>query len=212
MATDNDNQANLSQEWESWKTPAAKEVAPVPKVGQQAPVNPNLELPADKPTLIVFLRHCGCPFAEKTFRALTALSTAHKEVHFVAVSHSSPEATERWVVQVGGNWDVSVVVDYERELYAQWGLGVSSTWHVLNPMSLYRTIRLGKDEGIWNRTTESGTRWQTSGAFAVDADGVVRWAKVAATADDLPDLHEALGALGVKSRRKPVPEATSGFL
>lgn len=133
-------------------------------------------------------------------------------MHFVAVSHSSPEATERWVVQVGGNWDVSVVVDYERELYAQWGLGVSSTWHVLNPMSLYRTIRLGKDEGIWNRTTESGTRWQTSGAFAVDADGVVRWAKVAATADDLPDLHEALGALGVKSRRKPVPEATSGFL
>lgn len=115
-------------------------------------------------------------------------------------------------MQVGGNWDVSVVVDYERELYAQWGLGVSSTWHVLNPMSLYRTIRLGKDEGIWNRTTESGTRWQTSGAFAVDADGVVRWAKVAATADDLPDLHEALGALGVKSRRKPVPEATSGFL
>lgn len=152
--------------------------------------------------------------AEKTFKALTTLSTEHaSEVHFVAVSHSEAEATERWVVQVGGNWDVSVVIDHERELYAQWGLGVSSTWHVLNPMSLYRTVRLGKEEGIWNRPTESGTRWQTSGAFAVGADGTVRWARVAATADDLPDLRAGLESLGVKLKPKPPARVqTSGFL
>ncbi len=131
----------------------------------------------------------------------------------MAVSHASEEATERWVVQVGGNWDVVVVIDYERELYAQWGLGVSSAWHVLNPVSLYRTIRFGQDEGIWNRAAETGTRWQTSGAFALDPDGTVRWARVAATADDLPDLNEALEALGVKPKRKPPTEVrTSGFL
>ncbi|RYO85856.1 hypothetical protein DL762_005003 [Monosporascus cannonballus] len=215
-----DSQSTLLQEWESWKIPSTKEVAPLPRVGSKAPTNPNLLLPADKPTIIVFLRHCGDPFAEKTFRALTALPTQHPGVHFVAVSHASAEATERWVVRVGGNWDVHVVVDYERELYAQWGLGVSGAWHLLNPLSLWRTLQLGRDEGIWNRPVESGTRWQTSGAFAVDPPGpgpegsVVRWAWVAASADDLPDLRAALKALGVMPARRPPPEEvkTSGFL
>lgn len=58
-----DSQLTLAQEWESWKTPPPppREVGPVPKVGSKAPTNPNLELPKNKPTLIVFLRHCGCP-------------------------------------------------------------------------------------------------------------------------------------------------------
>ncbi|KAL7626929.1 hypothetical protein AAE478_003703 [Parahypoxylon ruwenzoriense] len=194
-------------------SPPAKEIPLVPKVGTKAPVHPNLDLPSDKPTVIVFLRHCGCPFAEQTFKDLTALSTRHKDVHFVAISHSSPEVTERWVVQNGGNWNVSVVVDYERELYTQWGLGISTTWQVWNPRIVYKTLRLSKDENIWNRTTESGTRWQTSGAFSIDTDSVIRWAKVAASPDDLPDLDAALSALGIKVRPKPPPEPrTDGFL
>lgn len=138
----------------------------------------------------------------------------HKDVHFVAVSHSSPEATERWVVEVGGNWEVRVVVDFERELYARWGLGISNTWHVLGPVAIYKTFQLGKAEGIWNRPTESGNRWQTSGAFAVTAGGGdVAWAKVAASASDLPDLDAALTSLGVKVKPKPPPEPrTDGFL
>lgn len=150
------------------------------------------------------------------FRALTHYSTRHPNVHFVAVSHSSSEATERWVIQVGGNWDVEVVIDEERELYARWGLGVASTWHVLSPLVLYRALQLGKQEHIWNRPTESGSRWQTAGAFAIaprtaappDA-GTVRWAHVAGAADDLPDLVQALAAVGVKAKPwPPRPVAT----
>jgi peroxiredoxin len=135
--------------------------------------------------------------AEKVFRALTKLSSQYRSVHFIAVSHSSPETTERWVVSVGGDWEVELVIDEERELYSQYGLGVSSSWHVLNPVSLYKVFQLGRTENIWNRPTESGTRWQTAGAFAVDRDGLVKWAHVARTADDMPDLNEALKALGV---------------
>lgn len=62
-------------------------------------------------------------------------------------------------------------------------------------MSLYNAVQLGKSEGIWNRTTESGSRWQMSGAFAVDRGGVVRWASVARTASEIPDLDAALRAL-----------------
>ncbi len=143
------------------------------------------------------------PVAEKTFRNLTKFSTRHPEIRCVAVSHSSQDATEKWVVEVGGEWEVEVLVDYERDLYASWGLGMASTWHVMSPSALYSTYRLGKDEGIWNRAAESGTRWQTSGAFAIDAAGYVRWARVAKSATDLPDFKEALAALETAAKSGP---------
>lgn len=123
-------------------------------------------------------------------------------LHCVAVSHSSAESTERWVVEVGGNWEVQVVIDHERELYALWGLGISNTWHVLSPLSLYKAVQLGKNEFIWNRPTESGNRWQTGGAFAVDKDGTLRWVQPAASADDLPRFEEAIEALGIPPRKR----------
>jgi hypothetical protein len=134
--------------------------------------------------------------AEKTFKSLADLSDKVPSVHCVAISHSSEEATDKWLPQVGGTWNVDVVIDEERNLYANWGLGISSTWHAVNPLTLWNVFSLGKNEGIWNRPTESGSRWQTSGAFAVDRDGTIRWAQVARTADDLPDLKAAITALG----------------
>ncbi|KAI1326002.1 hypothetical protein F5Y16DRAFT_400722 [Xylariaceae sp. FL0255] len=204
---------SVAQEWDSFKTPSKKDVQPAPEVGQKAPTHANLTLPTDKPTIIAFLRHCGCPFAEKTFKALTKLSTYHKDINFVAVSHSSSEATERWVVQVGGNWDVTVVIDEERDLYALFGLGTSSTWHVLSPAAMYNALQLGKSENIWNRPTESGSRWQTAGAFAIDKDGVVRWRHIASRADDVSDFDPAVQSLGITPRPKPPPPVrTEGFL
>ncbi|GJN75072.1 thioredoxin-like fold protein [Purpureocillium lilacinum] len=188
-------------EIESLKTPAVKDVAPAPKVGSPAPSTAQIPLPDGRKTLVVFLRHCGCPFAEKTFKSLTAISDQHKDdLHCVAVSHSSAEATERWVPQVGGAWQTDVVVDEGRDVYAKWGLGLSSAWHAFNPFALYSVYRLGADEGIWNRPTESGSRWQTSGAFAVDADGTIRWAHVSSAANDLPDFNAALDALGIEPK------------
>jgi hypothetical protein len=35
--------------------------------------------------------------------------------------------------------------------------------------------KLGKEEGIWNRPTESGNRWQTGGNYGVDKNGIVQW-------------------------------------
>lgn len=117
-------------------------------------------------------------------------------MHCIAVSHSSQAATDAWVVGVGGEWEVEVIVDEGRDLYAAWGLGLSSTWHALNPAVLYSAVALGRGEGIWNRATESGSRWQMGGAFAVDEKGVVRWARPARSADEIPDFQEALTALG----------------
>jgi hypothetical protein len=124
------------------------------------------------------------------------VSDKNKDVNFVAVSHSDVGSTEKWVIAVGGEWNVKVIVDSERDLYSQWALGVASFYHVLNPFSLYSAWQLGKQENIWNKPTESGSRWQLSGSFAADIDGVVRWAKVSKAADDIPDFHEAVKAVG----------------
>lgn len=83
---------------------------------------------------------------------------------------------------------------------------------MLNPWSMYSVFRLAKDEKIWNKGTESGTRWQTAGTYAVDADGVVRWGGPAKAADDMPDLRAALKALQVKVGPERVEVATHGFL
>lgn len=57
---------------------------------------------------------------------------------------------------------------------------------------------LGKREEIWNRPTESGSRWQISGSFAVDGDGRVGWGGRAKGADDVPDFGKAVKALETK--------------
>jgi len=127
------------------------EVAPVPQVGGRAPQSEQIRFPAAKPTVILFLRHCGCPFAEKAFRTLTSLSATHPNLHFLAVSHSSPSDTDAWVIDVGGEWEADVIVDESRLLYAQWGLGTTSTWYAYKPWALWNTYKLGVAEGIWGR-------------------------------------------------------------
>ena len=135
------------------------------------------------------------PVAEKSFKKLATISQEKPDINCIAVSHSSQDATERWIPQVGGAWNVNVIVDPERDLYAQWGLGLGNVWNSLGPTVLWSVYKLGTTEGIWNRPTESGTRWQNSGAFAVDRVGNVCWKHVSRSADDVPDLEEALQAL-----------------
>jgi hypothetical protein len=137
--------------------------------------------------------------AEKTFLQLRDLSNQTSQASFIAVSHSSSAATESWLSAIGGAGNVTVVVDPERELYAQWGLGSSGFYHVLSPSSLFAIGKLGWEEGLWNRPTESGTRWQKGGSFAVDSEGVVRWIHVANMASDVSNFNAALESVGASN-------------
>ncbi|KAL2074571.1 hypothetical protein VTL71DRAFT_8349 [Oculimacula yallundae] len=188
----------FQQELSSWAFPTSVTTSPALEVGNKAPSTSELSFPSSdgKPTVITFLRHCGCPFAEKTFLSLRDLASKDPSKNYIAVSHSDSPATKNWLSSVGGEGKVRVIVDDKRELYGKWGLGVSSTWHVLNPWSLYAVYTLGKTENIWNKPTESGTRWQTSGSFAVGKDGTVKWAEVPKAADQVPDFGDATRALG----------------
>ncbi|KAI9043968.1 uncharacterized protein KD926_002347 [Aspergillus affinis] len=195
------------QELASWKTPTTGQIADPPKVGAQAPNHPALALPTEdkKPAIVIFLRHCGCPFAEKAYRDLNDHPAVQNgSVVGIAVSHSSKEATEAWQealvtdqtqpLRRSEQNPIRLVVDEEREVYAAWGLGVSSTWHILSPSTIASVVSLGRSEGIWNRPTESGSRWQTAGDFAVDGEGVVSWAHVYQGAGDVGNTDEAVKA------------------
>lgn len=49
------------------------------------------------------------------------------------MSHSSREATRKWLDLLGGAWNVEVVIDEERAVYAAWGLGLGTVWSMFNP-------------------------------------------------------------------------------
>lgn len=48
---------------------------------------------------------------------------------------------------------------------------------------------------MWNRLTESGSRWVGGGWWGVDKRGVVRWGRAAERADDLPDVEGGVRVL-----------------
>jgi hypothetical protein len=150
---------------------------------------------------------------------------------------------------LGGAWNVQIVIDQERAIYAAWGLGVaSSLWYVLGPTAQVQAWKetgwLGEKVAIAidgkrgrgseerrveailtprkkggaaaattnstsgsngsnggsggesmainenNPSTELGSKWQESGAFAIDGTGTVVWGGKAARADDVMDLEE----------------------
>ncbi|GAB1744680.1 hypothetical protein NU219Hw_g2220t1 [Hortaea werneckii] len=231
---------SLQQELSSWFAPKPPtkdddrksnneidedDIPPVPKIGDNPPSVPKLSFQPNRndsgpprPTILAFLRHCGCPFAEKTFLNLRETARNHRgpaqddqdaSIDFIAISHSSAAATETWLQslpQAGSEpGNLRVIVDEELEVYRAWGLGVAGYGHVLSPRALGEVWRLGSEEGIWNRPTESGSRWQVSGFFAVgglegkgegEAGMVVKWGRAAERADDVPDFEEGVRALG----------------
>jgi len=117
-----------------------------------------------------YANHCfSVTVAEKTFIEARRLSNKFPRLSFILISHASKAATDKWVTQVGGAWSMSVVVDPEREVYAAWGLGVSTTYHLLNPWTQMAMRKLGTEEGIWAREVDaSANRWLVGGAWGVD--------------------------------------------
>ena len=90
---------------------------------------------------------------------------------------------------------VSIIIDDELELYATRGLGVAKTQHVLNLSTVYAEISLGWREGLWDRATESVSRWQTAGAYGIDRFGIVKWVHVPRLVSDLANFEDAKAPL-----------------
>lgn len=166
------------------RKPPEQRVAAEPSVGDILPAATAFS--SDRPwRCIVFLRHVGCPFAEKTVKALRDLSRDEPRVQVFFVGHGDATTTAAWLREIGGAGSARWIDDPSRENYGACGLGYSTASHFLGLTSLSGAVALRRD-GIRNRIA-SGTRWQKAGAFLVDRDGRIRWKHVPATADQLPD-------------------------
>jgi hypothetical protein len=169
----------------------------LPVLGAPAPGERARELPIaleqDRPAIVAFLRHTGCPFAERTMQLLRDGASGSPELQWVAISHAPAAETERWCRAVGGAGDVRLASDPSRRSYAQWGLGRTSVGHFMGRRSLSAVADLAR-HGVRNRHP-AGTRWQSAGTFALDRDRIVTWSALPAHAGDLPDLDAAVGSL-----------------
>ncbi len=171
--------------------PPALDVRPAPAVGEPARPLP-VELEPGRPAAIAFLRHAGCPFAERTVQLLRDAAIASPEVRWLAISHATAADTERWTEAIGGSGAVTVLSDPSRSCYAAWGLDRTPLGHFMGRRSLEAAVGLARD-GIRNRHP-SGSRWQSAGTFALDRELLVRWRMLPSHAGDLPDLDAALAA------------------
>ncbi|KAK7985169.1 hypothetical protein PG988_002791 [Apiospora saccharicola] len=100
--------------------------------------------------------------AQKSFLALRTLANRHQgKITCVAISHSSRDATRKWMDLLGGAWNVEVLIDEDRAIYAAWGLGLGSVWYMFNPTTFSQGWKekgwLGeKVAGSINRTESMG--------------------------------------------------------
>lgn len=137
-------------------------------------------------------------------------------IRCVAVSHSSAQATRKWIDLLGGAWSVDIIIDENRSLYACWGLGLGGVWHIFHPAAQIQGWKekgwLGEQvaDGIQKQnargkvqekgsefehddddiTSAMGTKWQEAGAFAVDGKGTVIWGGKALRVDDMMNLED----------------------
>ncbi|CAJ2504390.1 Uu.00g117840.m01.CDS01 [Anthostomella pinea] len=132
------NKKKLPLTAQAWLSPVPPPVpiAECPKAGDLAPLDRDrqLEFGGGRPVVVLFLRCVGCAFAQKSFLALRALANKNQgSLRCLAVSHSSAAATRKWMDLLGGAWNIEVIIDEDRAIYAAWGLGLGTVWSMFNP-------------------------------------------------------------------------------
>ncbi|THX04627.1 hypothetical protein D6D17_05585 [Aureobasidium pullulans] len=188
-------------------------VAALPEVGEQAPArvgSVDLKSGGRRPTLLAFVRHCGCPFAEKEVQLLGAESRKNEKLHVVIVQHSDEATTQQWFEDIGGkkafpdSQRYTLVADPERKAYAAWGVGSLGWGGMVNGGVMEALKSLKESDGIDLRPTGVGSyRWQNSGGFAVDSAGTIRWRKIAKDSSDIGGKDD-YGRQGFAEPESPV--------
>lgn len=93
-----------------------------------------------------------------------------------------------YVKSTGLQWPL--LLDTDRELYAQYGMHRGSWWDIYSPTSIAKYIRLmigGKKPG------KPGSDWQQMGGdVLIDPDGIVRIHHVSTNPHDRPTAEEIL--------------------
>ncbi|KAG9024440.1 hypothetical protein FRB95_011525 [Tulasnella sp. JGI-2019a] len=188
-------------------------VQPIPQLGGDAPSFRPIEeeakegatelvypLKDGKKSVVVFVRHLGCPFCQETIQDIYPIAKENRDIRFFLVFQSDTEDVEVYLDNVPTtrllSLDNITIVSSPppHTLYSTWGISQLTFTSLFSPSGISSAIKLRKERGIKNTETH-GSRWLSSGAFAVDQAGKVVWTHVARSADDVSDLKAAVASL-----------------
>lgn len=169
--------------------PTQQKVSNSLELGDLAPAS-RLGLTDSAFSLVAFLRHTGCPFAEATVKQLSECADKYPEIGIHLVCHGKEEIAKTWIEKFNLSPKLNFKVDSDRELYGSFGLGYSSTIHLMHPKVLWGVAKL-LPKGIRNRSA-SGTRWQKAGSFILDRSNKVVWKHEPETADEVPNFEDTI--------------------
>ena len=148
-----------------------------------------LEASADRPLVLVFLRHFGCTFTRQILRGLQDLEKQAKQKNAeLILIHMLQSGQE--IDYLGDHSSVKRIADPRCELYRAFGLGKGGFLELFGPHVWWRgLIAVFKGCGVGHL---AGDGLQMPGAF-VFRKGKIDSSQRAKSAADLPDLVDLFG-------------------
>jgi hypothetical protein len=183
-----------------------------------------MKFSTDTRSVIIFVRHLGCPFCEVTIRDALRCAKEWTTINFHVVVHATDEQIVSYLkdLHVELHSNVKMHADPERETYAAWGVGEIGLSAIFKSSALSKAMALRK-EGIKNGLTIGvrarrfsfiiemlisetyQSRYQTNAAFALDTQGIIRFVHVAQDASEVSDLEAACRSLELKASGEDAP-------
>lgn len=147
-----------------------------------------------RPTLVVFLRHCGSPFSKEVVRDLRRLTAA--DLSYPAVLFVSMATREEAAAFVGPLWpDARVVTDPHKVLYDAFGVERGGMREMVGVRSFARALQATVKGNL--RGSTPGDR-RTLPTFLVVAGDRVRWRFDGGHAGHRPDLESIPTLAGLR--------------
>ena len=179
--------------------PAVGDPAPSPELvdlhGLRTPLSAAW---AQGPAVIAFLRYFGCPFCQSFVSRLRGAADrfADAGAAITLVGQGTPGGASAFT----GPHRVPfpVLVDLDGSAYVAFGLAGDALVQALKPQVWGPWLKANLSADTRQRGLQGGNFAQQSGAFAVDANGVVRYVHRNRHAADDPDTGELLRAVAVR--------------
>jgi hypothetical protein len=140
-------------------------------------------LSADRPVLLVCLRHLGCAFSRE---ALADLQAQRHEIDAsgvrLVIAHLEPPSVADPLLQRYGLGDVPTISDPTARVYESCGLERGRAGQLIGPRVLWRWLRTALVDRRGAGWTGSDVR-RMPGAFLIERGRIVRAFRHASTAD-----------------------------
>lgn len=130
---------------------------------------------AEKPVLLAFTRHFGCPQCKEMLSQLveSKVDIEKSGLAIAAITQGAPAETLEFCKRRAPG--IVCLSDPERKVYAAYGLGLGSAWQViLSPQVIQGTLRARQHGHKAELPPKGQDVRQMSGTFIVGTDGRIR--------------------------------------